>query len=286
MYPMRPKILLVSFFERVFIKLRPAGGSLPSAIGRGEVAISHGYGRGNSGLVLSTKDKEVRFEDVAENHESGLAVSMDVSSHVTKEIADALACLISRIVSDTLKDSGYDLVLAHREPRLSDDDQEPRVYSRVSARVSDQHGDQHGDVFNDFTRAVHHGAILGADSRGDVDLQPRFSAVVAAAEKALSGVVSDAVISRENSSAAISSAEVSDVQVSGDRASGARVSDARVSKGSSPARVSAGILEPFVGNQGLPRYRWLVWRPVQRQRRASRHEKGKGIMGGSSSSAV
>ncbi|KAJ4955200.1 hypothetical protein NE237_011983 [Protea cynaroides] len=195
---------------------RPTGNRLPSAIGRGDVSVSQGYGRGSSGLVLPMEDEDYRSGDVTENQESGLSISMHISSDVMKAVVDALASFIPKIVSDTLKNYGYDMVLAHRskfiidrEPRARStggafkdfSDGEPRVSVRVSSGVFDDRNlnwDPHcdGGTIRGPTISVVvftvEKSVTGGDAIKDISgvaQEPR-STVFSTAEKAGSGGVS------------------------------------------------------------------------------------------------
>ncbi|KAJ4962129.1 hypothetical protein NE237_022039 [Protea cynaroides] len=194
----------------------PVDDSLPSAIGRDDAPIGRGYGRGSSGLVLPMGDIEIRFGEVTKNHDSRLAMSMD-SSEVMKAVAEALASFIPRIVSNTLKSSRYNMVLAHRSnPNFdaraqvpsgdhngfSGGDREPKVVARVPIRITDE---------SDLSRDHLCDALIGF--------------------QVLGAKVSGATVSGGVSGAEVSSAANSGDVVSGARVSGSRVSGARVSSG-------------------------------------------------------
>ncbi|KAJ4960551.1 hypothetical protein NE237_020461 [Protea cynaroides] len=203
-------------------------GSLPSAIGRDDAPVGRGYGRGSSGLVLPMGDIDIRFEEVAENHDSRMAMSMD-SSEVMKVVAEALASFIPRIVSNTLKSSGYNMVLARRSnPNFdaraqvpsgdhngfSGGDREPKVVARVPIRITDE---------SDLSRDHLCVALIGF--RGDVRVSRNASLDTAAGKGVYGGVsggdrVSGAVVSSGVSGAALSGIAVLGAKVSGVAVSG------------------------------------------------------------------
>ncbi|KAJ4980280.1 hypothetical protein NE237_031117 [Protea cynaroides] len=198
---------------------------MPSAIGREDAVVGRGYGRGNSGLMLATGDNVFRFGDEAENLDSRLVISMD--SNFTKAVVEALASIIPRVVSDTLKSSRYDTMLTHRSNHITDarervqgddheglsgDDREPRVAASVSVNFAK-------DV---YLRHAHHGNA----STGVGVLVFRDITLDAAVGKIVSGgnvLASDVVVSGDVSGGA------SGAEVYGAVNSGVVVSNARFS---------------------------------------------------------
>ncbi|KAJ4956235.1 hypothetical protein NE237_013018 [Protea cynaroides] len=114
-------------------------------------------------------DMDLRFDDATKNHGSRSAVSVDVSSVVTKAVAEALASLISIIISDTMKNSGFDMVLAH--------------HNNLDARVSIV-------VSNERNHSPDHHSLM-----------PRVSAGVYDASNEVSGGALDSRVLAEDSEA-------------------------------------------------------------------------------------
>ncbi|KAJ4971416.1 hypothetical protein NE237_004515 [Protea cynaroides] len=222
-----------------------------------EVTFMYSYWllkKGNFALSLPSRDKDSRFGDAAGSLGSGTTVAMDVSSVVTKAVADAIASLIPCIIYDTMKNSGYDMVSEVVSTVICD------ASNAVTGGASDTR------VLVEFPKANKHisGGDPGARELKTLDGNPIAMGIWE----------SDCLIASD-------SARRNDNQLLAERSTLARVSN--LQRPSDSVEPSSVVNQ--AGSRSLLRHRRLVWWPVQRQRRISRQEKGKGILRGSSSTA-